>query len=207
MHSMNNSFLTIGITGPTGAGKSTLRALGGEFGFDWLDCDYAARQVVLPGQPALTELAGAFGEDIILPDGTLDRGLLAARAFPTEEGRSRLNAITHPRVLEWLCREAAESFAAGRHAVIDAPLLFEGGVDAMCDVTCAVLAPPEVRLQRIMARDGITPEQARLRMDAQPPDCFYAGRCSYVLHNTGSEEELLACAREMFESIFRRQGA
>jgi len=195
-------FLTIGLTGPTGAGKSTLRALVEEFGCEWLDCDIVAREVVEPGQPALLELAEHFGNDIIRADGSLDRGLLAGRAFPTEEGRNALNSITHPRVLERLGELSERAFERGRHVIIDAPLLFEGGVDKMCDTTAAVLAPPDMRLNRIMARDGISEEQARLRMNAQPEDEFYRSRAEYVLYNNAGRQQLLSAAREVFRQIF-----
>lgn len=203
---MDKKYLTIGVTGPTGAGKSTLRALSRQFQFDWLDCDEVAREVVLPGRPALADLAGHFGEDIIRADGSLDRALLAQRAFPTEDGRAALNSITHPRVLERLKQLASDSFAAGRHVVIDAPLLFEGCVDVMCDATVAVLAPANKRLERIVARDRITEEQARLRMNAQPADSFYAERCEYLLQNDSDCERLLARAAEVFISIYERYG-
>ena len=143
-NSKNNpacGLLTVGVTGPTGAGKSSLQELAEEFGFVWLDCDVAAREIVMPGQPALGELAAAFGSDILLADGSLNRRLLAERAFSSPEGTCKLNQITHPRITQWLIDRRSSAFALGKSIVIDAPLLFDAGVDELCDVTIAVVAP------------------------------------------------------------------
>ena len=204
---MNNNekrLLTVGVTGPTGAGKSTLRGLTGELGFVWLDTDIIAREIVEPGTPALAELAERFGQDIIRPDGSLDRALLAARAFPTPEGCAALNTITHPRVAERLKELSAEAFAQGKHVVIDAPLLFESGIDAMCDETVAVLAPAEMRMERIMVRDGLTAEQAETRINAQKPDEFYSGRAGHTVENSAGLDKFLFSASAVFADILRR---
>lgn len=194
-------YIVVGVTGPTGSGKSTLRLLADELGCVWLDCDLIAREIVEPEQPALRELAAHFGSDIIGQDGTLDRARLAQLAFPTREGRDALNAITHPRVLERLRELMRSAFENGKHAVIDAPLLFEGGVDSLCDSVVAVLASPEKRLQRIMRRDGINEEGAWLRMNAQPADDFYIERAAHILYNNSSSEQLLTEARALFVSL------
>jgi len=193
----------VGVTGPTGSGKSTLRAIADEFACVWIDCDIIAREILLPGKPALYELAEQFGKDIINSDGSLNRALLAQRAFATEEGRTMLNSITHPRVLERL-RELCSEFAQDgiRRVVIDAPLLFEGGVDAMCDLVVAVIADRNDRLERIIRRDGITEEQAMLRMNAQPADDFYSSRAEYTIFNNGDREDFVARARSVFDEIF-----
>ena len=196
--------ITVGVTGPTGAGKSTLRLLTNRLGFVWLDSDITAREIVMPGMPALTELAGYFGEDIIRPDGSLDRALLAARAFPTREGCEMLNTITHPRVKERLRELSRQAFAQGKHVVIDAPLLFESGVDAQCDEVIAVLAPLELRMARIMLRDGLTREQALARINAQQPDDYYAERSGYTIYNDGGTAEFLSSAQTIFGEILHK---
>lgn len=198
--------ITVGITGPTGSGKTSLRAPAELLGFDWLDSDITAREVVAAGQPALFELAERFGGDIILPDGTLDRPLLAKRAFSTPEGCAALNAITHPRVVERLRELSAESFSRGRHVIIDAPLLFEANVDALCDCTVAVTAPDEIRLRRITERDGLSEEAARLRMNAQPSAEFYTSRADFSIFNGGSREEFILRGREMLNMVLNKYG-
>lgn len=198
--------ITVGVTGPTGSGKTSLRAPAEQLGFDWLDSDITAREVVAAGRPALFELAERFGNDIIRTDGTLDRPLLAKRAFSSPEGCAALNAITHPRVVERLRELAAESFARGRHVIIDAPLLFEANVDSLCDCTLAVIAPDDIRLRRIMERDGLDEEAARLRMNAQPNAEFYTSQVDYSIFNSGEREEFFLHGREMLNMILNKYG-
>lgn len=197
----------IGLTGPTGAGKSILRRVFEEYGCRYADCDRLAREAVEPGTPALARLADEFGEDIIRPDGTLDRPLMASRAFPTEEGRQRLNGIVHPAVIELLEGIIAESGEQGvPGVVIDAPLLYESELDKRCDAVIAVVAPDALRLERIMARDGMTEESARMRMAAQHDCSFYCAGADYTLVNDGTVDELHAQARRVLDSIIGKGG-
>ena len=194
---------TVGLTGPTGSGKTTLGALFEKKGFAVLDCDKYARRITRPGSPALADLAAEFGDDIILPDGSLDRALLAERAFSSEEGRKRLNELTHPRIIAMLKADINRAHKRGRHAVIDAPLLFEAGLESICDTTLAVTAPEETRIHRVMARDGIDREQAALRVMAQKPDEYYISRAGYSLNNNGSREQLLRDAESVIDEILK----
>ena len=196
--------IKIGLTGPTGAGKSTVAAFLATHGFPTLDADAAAKTVTALGSPTLTILAEAFGEDILLVDGSLDRKTLAARAFADTAATARLNAITHPAIIQVMETQAAALQAQGVKAVIiDAPLLFEAGIDATCDHTVAVIAPDTVRLQRIMQRDHLTRDAALLRMNAQPPITFYADRAEVVLQNDGDKQALLQQAAALCEQIGR----
>lgn len=195
--------MMLGLTGSTGAGKSALGEVFAEYGCSVIDCDVLARRAVEPGMPALGQLAARFGGDIIRADGTLDRALLAERAFPTAEGRERLNAIVHPAVFELIAERVAELESQGvRGAVIDAPLLFESGLQEECDAVIAVTAPDETRLKRIMKRDGISEEAARLRMSAQPPCGFYSERADYTIVNDGDLAQLYAAARRVLDGVF-----
>lgn len=186
-----NTIRVIGLTGPTGAGKSTVAEIWRQLGLPIIDCDALARQVTQPGSPCIEALAAAFGEDIRRPDGTLDRALLAQRAFAAPEQTARLNAITHPAILS-LIRQRLEDAADNGYgtAVLDAPTLFEAGADALCDTVVAVLAPGEQRLARIQTRDGLTAEQAQRRAAAQQPDEFYARPGVTVLQNSSTQEAL-----------------
>ena len=138
----------LGLCGLSGAGKSTVCALLREKGAEIVDTDVIARDIVLPGSPALASLAAAFGADILLLDGSLDRKTLAARAFSAPEGAKRLSAITHPAIIRIALRRAFAAKKEGKPAVIDAPLLFSSGLHRVCDLTCAVTAPEELRRER-----------------------------------------------------------
>ena len=189
----------IGLTGPTGAGKSTFSGMLRERGFYIADADEAARRIVQPGSPVLPKLCEAFGEDILLPDGSLDRRLLAKRAFASPENTLRLNALTHPQI-ERILFDDIDAHPDSRGAVIDAALLIESGIADKCDLVAAVIAPKAERLRRIMRRDGLTEEQAETRMRAQPDESFYADRADVTLRNYAAfdpEAEL----RRLLESV------
>lgn len=169
--------LVIGLTGPTGAGKSTVAAAFASLGCDVIDCDRIAGEIT--ATPACLEaLKRAFGGDIV-ENGALNRARLAERAFADAGSAQRLNGITHPLIMEEVRRRIAASDANA--VVVDAALLFESGADAMCGVTVAVVADPALRMQRIMQRDGISEAQARARMDAQQPNAYYTQRASYAM--------------------------
>ncbi len=193
-----NTIRVIGLTGPTGAGKSTVAAVWRQMGLPVIDCDTLARQATQPGSPYLDALAETFGDDIRRADGSLDRALLAQRAFADPEHTARLNAITHPAILALIRQRLEDAADEGNStAVLDAPTLFESGADALCDTVVAVLAPAEQRLARIRARDGLTPEQAQQRMAAQPPDGFYARPGVLVLQNDTTQETLRDAAARL----------
>ncbi len=195
-----NTIRVIGLTGPTGAGKSTVAAAWAAAGVPVIDADRLARRVTAPGSPCLAQLAEAFSSAILDSDGTLIRQELAARAFASPEATARLNAITHPAILA-LIRQALEDAADAGHptAVVDAPLLFEAGVDALCHRIVAVTAPAADRLARIRARDGLTEEQATRRMAAQPDEAFYCRAGVTVLENTGDIAALQQAARTLLD--------
>lgn len=199
---MTDKVYVVGLTGPTGSGKSEVSRLWKDHHFAIIDADMVARKVVEPGQPALDELVAEFSEDILNPDGTLDRRRLAQRAFATPEDTAKLNAITHPHILTYIhrllmrCEQNREMVA-----VIDAPLLYESGLETVCDITVAVVAPAEVRQERIIKRDDIVSEQAKLRMDAQPEESFYTDRADITLQNNGSLVRLRQQAIELAEKI------
>lgn len=194
----------LGLTGPTGSGKSRVAARLAAEGFPVVDADRLARQVTEPGSPTLAELARAFSPAILREDGTLDRRKLAALAFASPEATARLDAVTHPAILALGRRRLAELAAAGyRAAVLDAPLLYESGADALCERVAVVLAPREERRRRILARDGLTPQEADRRMAAQPEDTFYTGRGAYLFDNRGTLEELDAWAAALAAELRR----
>ncbi len=192
----------LGLTGPTGAGKSTLAAPAKQFGLAVIDCDAVARKVTQPGQPALPALAAAFGQDILSADGTLLRPQLAKKAFASPEATALLNRTIFPFITKEIDAQVAALQAQGVQTVLlDAPTLYESGADRLCEAVIAVLAPARVRLQRIMARDGISEAAALQRMQAGKPDDFYKNRADYILLNQGDAADFTRQATALFQQI------
>lgn len=192
----------LGLTGPTGAGKSTVAEEFRRQGATVLDCDRIAREVTTVCQPCLQELRQEFGAEVFFPDGTLNRKELAARAFSSPEKTKRLNAITHP----WICRRIEQEIARFRQAgggvlVLDAPLLLEAGADALCDRVLAVLAPVSLRFARIVARDGLTESLAWARIKAQPQDAFYREYADVCLDGICDSQTLSEQVRQLLNGI------
>jgi len=178
--------LVLGLTGPTGAGKGEVAALLSAHGFAHIDGDVLSRKVTAPGEPCLDALAKAFGAGILKPDGTLDRKKLGGLVFSDPERLSRLNAIIHPYIAEKVKELLAQFEKEGRRgAVIDGAALYESGLDGICRAVICVTAPFEARLARIMARDGISEEEARKRAIAQPSDARYRAGARFVIVNDG----------------------
>ncbi|MDR1631131.1 MAG: dephospho-CoA kinase [Oscillospiraceae bacterium] len=173
----------IGLTGQTGAGKTLVGGLLARHGCEVIDCDQISREIYLPGSPVLEKIVKRFGNDILRPDGSLDRAALAHKAFATEKDVAALNAITHPAIYQISFGRAQRAMQEGRHAVLDAAALFESNGDLICHFSIAVVAPKEVRLGRILARDDITEQAAKERMAAQKEDSFYTNRADYVIRN------------------------
>lgn len=180
--------LTVGLTGPSGAGKGVVASLFAKYGVPSIDTDQVYHGLLIPPSACLDELAERFGAGILAPDGTLDRKALAALVFAEGSGEALrdLNAITHRRILAetrvMLARYEAEGAPA---CLVDAPQLFESGFDAECGFILSVLAPFEVRLTRVMARDGLDEVQARARLAASHDDGFFTQRSDAVIRNDG----------------------
>ena len=180
----DNPIEVIGLTGPTGAGKSTVSKYFKDNGYYIIDGDLLAREAVKSGT-VLRALAEEYGADIINEDGSLDRRKTADRAFASPEKTKRLNEITHPAICALTSMEIAKAQSENaRGAVIDAAALLEcPPILALCDKLACVIAPAEERLQRITVRDSITEEQAKRRISAQHPDDYYISRTDYTIHN------------------------
>lgn len=184
--------IIIGLTGPTGSGKTTVRLLMESWkGIVSVDADAVARQVVDKGHDCLVELAMEFSPVIINIDGTLNRKKLASMVFNDAEKLKKLNSITLPYIMEEIKMQIASALAAkARGVILDAPLLFESGADKFCDKIVAVVAPEQVRLKRILRRDELTAEEALARINSQRPESFYTGKADFVLYNSGDMVEL-----------------
>lgn len=190
---MSRAPLRVGLTGGIASGKSLVAGMLRDLGAAVVDADRIAREVVAPGGPAYEEVVGAFGPGIVRPDGTLDRPVLAARIFADPAARRRLNALTHPHIRRRMAEEAARLAAASDAPVIvfDIPLLLEttDGRDLGLDGIIVVFADDEVRVRRLMARDGLSEEAARGRLAAQMPLRDKVARAGWVIDNNGTPED------------------
>ena len=171
--------MILGITGGTGAGKTTLLSLAQERGFRVLDCDRIYHELLKTDKALLSAIESRFPGTV--EDGQLLRKKLGAIVFSDAAALEDLNAITHSAI----GREVERQLSLGGHAAIDAVALFESGLNELCDVTVAVVAPVEERVRRLMAREGISEDYARSRIAAQPKDDWYRQRCDHVLENSG----------------------
>ena len=196
---------TIGITGPTGCGKTTflqeISARGGET----VDCD-ALYYELLKTDPALrAALQAAFGE-IFLPDGSLDRPKLAACVFSSPEKLEKLNEIVFFHMGRAVAARKQQAQAAGTPIfAVDAINLIESGMARDCCATVGILAPREVRLARIMARDRLTRQAAQARIDAQKQDDFYRKHCQYILTNDTTLEAFREASRRCLDEISKEE--
>lgn len=178
--------LVLGLTGKTGAGKSTVSALLKEKGCFVIDADKVASEILEKGSPVIEKLTQAFGEDIVKYNGEIDKKLLAMRAFASREETEKLNAITHPEIrriiLERIEDAKIEEYEV---CVIDAAALLESEVRLDCEKIAVVFAPADVRLKRIIERDNLSVTEAKRRMDAQMSDEFYLENADIIIINDG----------------------
>ena len=189
----------IGLTGPSGAGKSVVASVAEGLGFFVVDCDTVARRAV-EDENLLFALCEAFGRDII-KEGRLDRRELALRAFSSADNTALLNRLTLPVIAEYI-----EKMIEGKSAVLlDAPTLFESGLDKRCDLVVGVLADKDTRRERIVARDSLTERDADARMKAAKTDEFFRFKCDLLLTNDGSLEELKTKAAEMLSEYITEE--
>jgi dephospho-CoA kinase len=191
----------LGLTGPSGAGKSLAARHLETRGFSCVDADMVSRVVAGPGSPCLKALAAAFGAGIVRGDGSLDRKKLAELAFAG--GRvGQLNAVTHPFIVREIeSRLAALENAGVRFTVLDAPTLFESGADKFCCRVMAVTASRALRIERVMARDCISREQAQTHIDAQPKEVYYKEKADFTVCSDGGKAELFAAVDRVADII------
>ncbi len=192
----------IGLTGQSGAGKTTVCKVFDESGFAVINADKISRMVMEKGKPCLSELAECFGTDILREDGSLDRQKLADAAFNDTEKLEQLNAISHPYITSEILNMINKYGSEGkRYVLLDAPTLFESRADDFCDLIISVTAPEQLRAERIAARDGITPEQIKERFSSQHTEEFFIGHSDFIIKNHGTAEELIEKAKEVAEKI------
>ena len=188
--------MIIGITGGTGCGKTTALQAIEQLGGMVIDCDQVYHDLLRTDTAMLRAIEDRFPGTV--KDGALDRKALAAIVFSDQQALTDLNGITHgavkSKVLETLGTKPGL-------AAIDAIGLFEGELHTLCDVTVAVTAPEEVRVQRLMERDNITAHQANMRIQAQKSQAYFAQKCDYILENTGTQADFQEKCLAFFQNL------
>lgn len=196
----------IGITGRSGCGKSSATKFLEQQGYPCIDADLIAREVLLPGSPCLAELQAHFGEDILDETGALRRHLLADRAFATPEGTRTLTEITQPEILRRIEERLAQAKESGAAmAFVDGAVIVGTPFEARCDELVLITAPYERSVERICARDGIAPEMARRRLDAQTPLETLRAAATTEIVNDGTTQELQTRIKAYLQSLGREE--
>lgn len=196
----------VGLTGGIGSGKSTVAGIFRERGWPVIDADAVAREIVAAGEPALTDLARRFGDDIVRADGSLDRAALARVAFADAASRADLDRLTHPRIAARIAERLAVLAAEQERpepliAAVDHPLLIETGQVGRFDEVVVVLADEATRLDRLVRHRGLDREDVRARMRAQVSDDDRRAVATHVIVNEGSLTDLESAATEVATRI------
>jgi dephospho-CoA kinase len=193
--------IIVGLTGQSGAGKTTVCDTFEKSGFVIINADIVAREVMSNGSECLNETVSVFG-DILLEDGTLDRKKLAGIVFSDSDKLSIYENIIFPYIIASI-RDKIEVYKREKYdyLLLDAPTLFESKADKLCDIIVSVIADRDIRLNRILKRDSITLHEAESRLNSQKNDDFYMGKSDYVIKNNGSLSELENNTMDVVNSI------
>ncbi len=191
--------MIFGITGGSGCGKTTVSNMLAHLGAEIIDTDKISRAVTGKGSACLKELTDAFGKEILLPTGELDRHYLASIAFADKEKTALLSRITHKYIKSETLRriELSKSELIG----IDGAVIIGSPVEELCGKIVCVTARRDVRIDRITARDGITRAEAEKRIDAQPDDEFYIKHGDYIVDNSTDLNALEKSVRELYDKL------
>ncbi len=195
--------MMIGLTGPSGSGKSTVAALFREMGYRIIDCDGLVHGLDRNSE-YIKKITDSFGGEYVA-DGAVDRKKLGTLVFSDREKLALLNRLIAPIIYEIVLQEINKANDAGADAVLDAPLLFEYGLEAFCDVTVGVIAEPETAVGRLSVRDGRNEAEIRLRRSSQHENAFFVSRCDIIIENNGDLNSLRAAFSDALSQIRRRE--
>lgn len=199
--------LNVGLTGGIACGKSTVSQMFVRLGGHLIDFDRLAHEVQEPGQPAWRDVVGFFGEDILQPDRKIDRNKLGAVVFNHPEKLKKLNVIVHPRVFEEWWRRLEKIEAQDPHAIVfsDVPLLFEGGMQHLFDLTILVMIEPEEQIERLMARNNICRDDAGQRLACQMPIREKVALADIVIDNSCTVKETEKKVKQVWTHLAERE--
>lgn len=201
-----NKTLIIGLTGGMGSGKSEAARHLVTLGAVHVDADAISRSLTAPGGEALPAIREAFGDDVFFTDGTLDRRALGDVVFADIAARRALEGIIHPRVQRISLEKADAARAEGADAVLmDVPLLFETGMDALCDVNWVIYADIEERIRRVMSRDGLSREETEARFASQMTDEERSRRATRVICNDQSVEKFRSELTSLYNQVLKNR--
>lgn len=198
---MIDETLVVGLTGQTGSGKTTVANILKKNGCLIIDADLIAREIVEPGHKCLLELKKEFGDIICNKDGTLNRRILASIAFSNKEKTNKLNNITHPFIVSKINEIIKDNDNKCRIIIIDAALLIESGLNKICKIVISIIAPENIRINRIIKRDFITKEEAIKRVKSQNNEEFYRSNSSYVLDGTQDKYIIYEKVKEILDKV------
>jgi len=191
----------LGLTGSLGSGKSFVSSLLLSCRAKVVCADQLARDAVKPGSAALEEIRSTFGDEVIAPDGSLDRQRLAGLVFPDTSKRKTLESIIHPRVRARELELIAEN-AGFPLVVLDVPLLFESGMDGYCDRVAVVVVDENAREERLLRDRAMTAKEVRERLAAQMPQEEKARRADFLLDNSGTRGDTALQVNAMLDNLF-----
>jgi len=196
-------FLLAGLTGGIATGKSTVAAMFRALGAVVIDADVLAREVVEPGEPALAEIAGAFGAGVLQSDGRLDRKALGAIVFADPDKRRQLEGLTHPRIRERFMKQVAELAEQNFGGVVlfDAPVMIESGNYQNMERLIVVVTDEATQLARLIVRDGCSRDEALRRIRSQMPLAEKAKLADYVIDNSGDREVTERYVRRVHDAL------
>lgn len=199
---MHNRTKILGITGPTGSGKSTLCSELNRIGYNIIDCDKLNKEIQENDSSVQEKMRKCFGNSIFDDDNrmTIDRKALARIVFSSKIEMNKLTSIIYPEIIKKII-SIANDLKGNSILIIDAPTLFESGIDVICDKTLSIISPRNLRLDRIMKRDNINLEQAKLRMNFQMNDEFYINKSDFVLDGSTKIEHLIENILNILKSM------
>ena len=199
----NDRRILLGVTGGIASGKSTVARMLEELGAPIIDFDLLSRTVVEPGKPAWQDIVSFFGEQVLLPDQTLDRKKLSEIVFRDMEKRKKLEGFTHPRIYQEFVRMVKEYSAGDPKAIIQVgiPLLIEANLQSLFHKLLLVYVPQETQIRRLMERDQISREMAQSILAAQLPIDEKRAYADYLIDNSGPLEETKKQVQEVWEKL------